>query len=128
MSATEPNTSLAWAHEVEARRLTGEDAIHWWTVRAKKAEEELDALHAQLDRDGISGPAPLLVRVRALVQETNREARRVAGQRLADLSGESTFLATRVAWHLGNGCDSPEKARELALKEWRVGVLGEVAP
>ena len=38
------------------------------------------------------------------------------------------FLSTRVAWHLGNGCDSPEKARELALKEWRVGVLGEVVP
>lgn len=128
MSATEPNTSLAWAHEAAARKLTGEDAVHWWTVRAEKAEAELDALHEQLDRDGISGPAPLLVRVRALVQETNRESRRVAGQRLADLSGESTFLATRVAWHLGNGCDSPEKARELALKEWRVGVLGEVAP
>ena len=53
---------------------------------------------------------------------------REALQRLADLSGETAFVAQRVAWHLGNGCDSPEKARELALKEWRVGVLGEVVP
>lgn len=123
MSATEPNTSLAWAHE--ARKLTGEDAIQQWTVRAKKAEAELDALHEQLDRDGIAR-APLLVRVRALVQETNREARRVAGQRLADLSGESTFLATRVAWHLAHGCDTAQRARELALAEWDAGVLGVV--
>lgn len=124
---TEPNTTAAYRQAYE-RALTDADAAHWWKVRAQKAEAELDALHAQLDRDGISGPAPLFVRVRALVQETNREARRVAGQRLADLSGESTFLAARVAWHLCNGCDSPEKARELALKEWRVGVLGEVVP
>lgn len=124
---TEPNTTAAHRQAYE-RALTDADAVHWWRVRAQKAETELDALHEQLDRDGISGPAPLLVRVRALVQETNREARRVAGQRLADLSGESTFLAARVAWHLAHGCDTPEKARELALKEWRVGVLGEVVP
>lgn len=36
-----------------------------------------------------------------------------------------TFLTERVAYHLNNGCDTPEKARELALVEWRVGVLGE---
>ena len=41
---------------------------------------------------------------------------------------QNRFMAERVAWHLGNGCDSPEKARELALREWRVGVLGEVVP
>lgn len=38
---------------------------------------------------------------------------------------ELRFLATRVAYHLAHGCDTPEKARELALVEWRVGVLGE---
>lgn len=125
MSATEPNTSLAWAHEVGARKLTGEDAIHWWTVRAQKAEAELDALHEQLDRDGIAR-APLAVRVRCLVQESNRESRRVAGQRLADLSGESTFIAQRVAWHLAHGCDTAQRARELAMAEWDAGVLGVV--
>lgn len=36
-----------------------------------------------------------------------------------------TFMTARVAWHLANGCDSPEKARELAIREWRIGVLGE---
>ena len=73
MSATEPNTSLAWAHEVGARKLTGEDAIHWWwTVRAQKAEAELDALHEQLDRDGIAR-APLAVRVRCRIQELAAE-------------------------------------------------------
>ena len=41
---------------------------------------------------------------------------------------KNRFMAERVAWHLGNDCDTPEKARELALKEWRVGVLGEVVP
>jgi hypothetical protein len=119
VSATEPNTSLAWAHEVGARKLTGEDAIHWWTVRAQKAEAELDALHEQLDRDGIAR-APLAVRVRCLVQESK--------QRLADLSGESTFIAQRVAWHLAHGCDTAQRARELALAEWDAGVLGEVRP
>lgn len=95
-------------------------------ARARPTSEEAEALHEQLDRDGIV-PGTLRDRVRALMRETDRESRRVAGQRLADLSGESTFLAQRVAWHLGNGCDSPEKARELALREWRVGVLGEPA-
>lgn len=38
---------------------------------------------------------------------------------------KNRFLAERVAYHLAHGCDTPEKARELALVEWRVGVLGE---
>lgn len=45
-------------------------------------------------------------------------------QRLADLSGQSAFLATRVAYHLAHGCDTAERARELALAEWDVGVMG----
>lgn len=39
----------------------------------------------------------------------------------------TSFIMARVAWHLANGCDTAEKARELALQEWRVGVLGEKA-
>lgn len=35
------------------------------------------------------------------------------------------FLAQRVAYHLAHGCDTAERARELALAEWDVGVMGE---
>ena len=37
---------------------------------------------------------------------------------------ETGFLAQRVAWHLAHGCDTAQRARELALAEWDAGVLG----
>lgn len=51
----------------------------------------------------------------------------VARERLEETAnvGKTMFLASRVAWHLGNGCDTTKTARELALAEWSVGVLGE---
>ena len=49
---------------------------------------------------------------------------REALQRLADLSGETAFVAQRVAWHLAHGCDTAQRARELAMEEWDAGVLG----
>ena len=37
---------------------------------------------------------------------------------------ETGFLGQRVAWHLAHGCDTAQRARELALEEWAAGVLG----
>ena len=39
---------------------------------------------------------------------------------------KTEFLAARVAWHLAHGCDTAQRARELALAEWDAGVLGVV--
>lgn len=44
-----------------------------------------------------------------------------------DPAVEHNFIAEMVMWHLMTDCDTPEKARELALVEWRVGVMGEKA-
>lgn len=51
---------------------------------------------------------------------------RVAEERdaLREKVGYMTFLASRVAYHLAHGCDTAERARELALAEWDVGVMG----
>lgn len=37
---------------------------------------------------------------------------------------KTEFLAARIAWHLAHGCDTAQRARELALAEWDAGVLG----
>lgn len=38
-------------------------------------------------------------------------------------TGETVFVAQRVAWHLANGCDTVERALAEARREWAV-VLG----
>lgn len=108
-------------------------------------EKERDAINEARERD-LSAMRALLSRyttlsVGSLVQQTERllqvmELRcdRVATERdatiqklrarIADLTGETVFLAQRVAWHLAHGCDTAAKARELAMAEWGAGVMG----
>jgi hypothetical protein len=85
-------------------RLTAEATLAAMTMRADGARSERDLLV----RDGLER------------LDTIRSLR----ARIADLTGETTFLSERVAWHLSHGCDTAERARELALSEWRVGVMG----
>lgn len=93
---------------------------------------ELEARVAALEEERATA-------MNALAEERARDAAIVsAGERVttalegriheralvADLTGKTAFLAQRVAYHLAHGCDTAERARELALAEWDVGVMG----
>jgi hypothetical protein len=88
--------------------------------RIADLESERDTMKASV----AAANASVSERVANAMMMRDRAADATLRQRIADLSGETAFLAQRVAWHLEHGCDTAKKARELALAEWGVGVVG----
>ena len=84
---------------------------------AARLRAELDAAAAALDRVPCAIGDTLPSRVRWLVGQNRQLATAVAA------TDGDAFVLQRAAWHLANGCDTPERARAEARRELAV-VLG----
>lgn len=118
--------------DLEADRTALEKERDALATRASHAEH---ALSAAFDLPPTITPTP--GEAKRWVEEMQRERDTLAHERaglletiqhlrarIADLTGETRFVAQRVVWHLSNGCDTAAKARELAMAEWDVAVMG----